>query len=204
MTETKDTTDKTLRAGARKPLSLQRTVESGHVRQNFSHGRSKSVVVEKRKTRKLGGSGGAEPEVASCSSRLRACRCTQARAAAGDAACGRQGQVRQAAVSPTRNATHAHAHLPPRASATTSSASRNSPAPSVKPQPPPPRRRLPSPRRRRRRGDRTCCRARTGSARAFAFIDAFVGPPAAFQRRAAPERRWRASAHVLQSGAAAA
>ncbi len=55
MTETKDTTEKTMRGGARKPLSLQRTVESGHVRQNFSHGRSKSVVVEKRRTRKLGG-----------------------------------------------------------------------------------------------------------------------------------------------------
>ena len=53
MTETKDSADKTLHAGGRKPLSLQRTVESGHVRQNFSHGRSKSVVVEKRKTRKL-------------------------------------------------------------------------------------------------------------------------------------------------------
>ncbi|MFA6139566.1 MAG: IF-2-associated domain-containing protein, partial [Hyphomicrobium sp.] len=63
MTETKDTTDKTLRGGERKPLSLQRTVESGHVRQNFSHGRSKSVVVEKRKTRKLGGPGGAEAGV---------------------------------------------------------------------------------------------------------------------------------------------
>jgi translation initiation factor IF-2 len=62
MTETKDTTvDKTLRGGARKPLSLQRTVESGHVRQNFSHGRSKSVVVEKRKTRKLTAPG-AQPE----------------------------------------------------------------------------------------------------------------------------------------------
>ena len=48
MTETKDTTDKTLRGGARKPMSLQRTVESGHVRQNFSHGRSKSVVVGKK------------------------------------------------------------------------------------------------------------------------------------------------------------
>jgi translation initiation factor IF-2 len=59
MTETKDTTDKTLRGGARKPLSLQRTVESGHVRQNFSHGRSKSVVVEKRRTRKLATPGGA-------------------------------------------------------------------------------------------------------------------------------------------------
>ena len=54
MTETKDSTDKTLHGGgARKPLSLQRTVESGSVRQNFSHGRSKTVVVEKRKTRKL-------------------------------------------------------------------------------------------------------------------------------------------------------
>ncbi len=65
MTETKDTTDKTLRGGARKPLSLQRTVESGHVRQNFSHGRSKSVVVEKRKTRKLAGPAGAESETSS-------------------------------------------------------------------------------------------------------------------------------------------
>jgi len=65
MTETKDTTDKTIRGGARKPLSLQRTVESGHVRQNFSHGRSKSVVVEKRRTRKLAAPGAAleaEPE----------------------------------------------------------------------------------------------------------------------------------------------
>ena len=53
MTESNDQSDKTLRTGARKPLSLQRTVESGHVRQNFSHGRSKSVVVEKKKTRKL-------------------------------------------------------------------------------------------------------------------------------------------------------
>ena len=54
MTEQKDQTDKTARVGARKPLTLQKTVESGHVRQNFSHGRSKSVVVEKKKTRKLG------------------------------------------------------------------------------------------------------------------------------------------------------
>ncbi len=57
MTETKDSGDKTLRGGGRKPLSLARTVESGHVRQNFSHGRSKSVVVEKRKTRKLNAPG---------------------------------------------------------------------------------------------------------------------------------------------------
>ena len=56
MTDTKDSTDKTIRGG-RKPLSLQRTVESGHVRQNFSHGRSKAVVVEKRKSRKLAAPG---------------------------------------------------------------------------------------------------------------------------------------------------
>ncbi|MFG3598431.1 translation initiation factor IF-2 associated domain-containing protein [Bradyrhizobium sp. RDI18] len=31
--------------------------KSGHVRQNFSHGRSKSVVVEKKKTRRLGSEG---------------------------------------------------------------------------------------------------------------------------------------------------
>ncbi len=70
MTETKDSAGKTTApgasaqggAGVRKPLSLQRTVESGHVRQNFSHGRSKSVVVEKRKTRKLTGPGGTESE----------------------------------------------------------------------------------------------------------------------------------------------
>ena len=59
MSETKDTTDKTILERVRKPLSLQRTVESGHVRQNFSHGRSKSVVVEKRRTRKLAAPGAA-------------------------------------------------------------------------------------------------------------------------------------------------
>jgi translation initiation factor IF-2 len=64
MTETKDTADKTLRGAGRKPLSLQRTVESGHVRQSFSHGRSKSVVVEKRKTRKLAAPGAPAEEAA--------------------------------------------------------------------------------------------------------------------------------------------
>jgi translation initiation factor IF-2 len=59
MTETKETTEKTLRSG--KPLSLKRTVESGHVRQSFSHGRSKSVVVEKKKKRTISG---AEAETA--------------------------------------------------------------------------------------------------------------------------------------------
>jgi translation initiation factor IF-2 len=65
MTDSNDQADKTIRVGARKPLSLQRTVESGHVRQNFSHGRSKSVVVEKKKTRKLSGPGGEVVDVPS-------------------------------------------------------------------------------------------------------------------------------------------
>ncbi len=52
MSETKDTTDKTT-PGARPKmtLNLKRTVEAGHVRQNFSHGRSKSVLVETKKKR---------------------------------------------------------------------------------------------------------------------------------------------------------
>ncbi len=54
MSETKETGDKTIR-GSRKTmtLNLKRTVESGHVRQNFSHGRSKSVLVEKKKKRSI-------------------------------------------------------------------------------------------------------------------------------------------------------
>jgi len=49
MSEPKETTDKPIEE--RKPLSLKRTVESGHVQQKFSHGRSKSVIVEKKKKR---------------------------------------------------------------------------------------------------------------------------------------------------------
>jgi translation initiation factor IF-2 len=41
-------------------LNVRRTVESGHVRQSFSHGRSKSVLVEKKKRRAIG-SGAAAP-----------------------------------------------------------------------------------------------------------------------------------------------
>src|SRR5262245_14110816 len=60
MSETKETTDKTLSVTPRKPLSLKRTVDAGHVRQSFSHGRSKSVVVEKKKKRTISGSGEGE------------------------------------------------------------------------------------------------------------------------------------------------
>src|SRR5512145_3258267 len=57
MSETKETNDKTLGVAPRKPLSLKRTVESGHVKQSFSHGRSKSVVVEKKKKRTISAPG---------------------------------------------------------------------------------------------------------------------------------------------------
>src|SRR5690348_9326301 len=45
-------TDKTLRVGARKPLSLKRDTDT--VRQSFSGGRSKAVVVEKKRSRVAG------------------------------------------------------------------------------------------------------------------------------------------------------
>ena len=54
MSDTNNTDDsKTLSVASSKPLSLKRTVESGQVRQKFSHGRTKSVVVEKKKRRIL-------------------------------------------------------------------------------------------------------------------------------------------------------
>ena len=65
MSETKETADKTLSVAPRKPLSLKRTVESGHVRQSFSHGRSKSVVVEKKKKRTIASPGEGDSQVAS-------------------------------------------------------------------------------------------------------------------------------------------
>ncbi|WP_157017623.1 translation initiation factor IF-2 [Mesorhizobium xinjiangense] len=50
MTDTKSGDDKTLSVNAKKTLTLKRPgMEQGTVRQNFSHGRSKSVVVETKK-----------------------------------------------------------------------------------------------------------------------------------------------------------
>ncbi|MCC0001993.1 MAG: translation initiation factor IF-2 [Methylobacteriaceae bacterium] len=54
MSETKTPGDKTLSVGPSKTLTLKRPVEQGTVRQSFSHGRSKAVVVEKVKRRTLG------------------------------------------------------------------------------------------------------------------------------------------------------
>ncbi|MEZ5810460.1 MAG: translation initiation factor IF-2 [Rhizobiaceae bacterium] len=50
MSDTKSGEDKTLSVSTKKTLTLKRSgVEQGTVRQNFSHGRSKSVVVETKK-----------------------------------------------------------------------------------------------------------------------------------------------------------
>ena len=61
MTDDKTTGEKTLHAST-KTLSLKRPVEQGVVRQSFSHGRTKAVVVEKVKRRTLG-PGETKPEV---------------------------------------------------------------------------------------------------------------------------------------------
>ena len=54
MSDTKDTdNEKSAGSGKTLTLSLKRTVDAGHVRQNFSRGRSKSVVVEKKKRRTI-------------------------------------------------------------------------------------------------------------------------------------------------------
>ncbi|MEM6665992.1 MAG: translation initiation factor IF-2 associated domain-containing protein, partial [Pseudomonadota bacterium] len=54
MSDTQNPTDKTLSVSqGKKTLSLKRTVETGTVRQSFSHGRSKAVVVEKKRRRIL-------------------------------------------------------------------------------------------------------------------------------------------------------
>src|SRR5215218_6601127 len=54
MADTKSPGDKTLSVPT-KTLTLKPRVETGTVRQSFSHGRSKQVVVEKRGKRRLPG-----------------------------------------------------------------------------------------------------------------------------------------------------
>ncbi len=57
MSETNDTSDSKAESGGR-TLSLRRTTtETGRVRQNFSHGRSKTVVVETKRKRIIGAPG---------------------------------------------------------------------------------------------------------------------------------------------------
>ena len=61
MSETKNPGEKKLSVGK---LTLKPRTETGVVRQSFSHGRSKQVVVEKVKRRAVGGPGEAKAEPA--------------------------------------------------------------------------------------------------------------------------------------------
>ena len=54
MNDNNSSGDKTLHMSQTKTLSLKRPVEQGVVRQSFSHGRTKAVVVEKVKRRLVG------------------------------------------------------------------------------------------------------------------------------------------------------
>ncbi|MBD8908500.1 translation initiation factor IF-2 [Methylorubrum zatmanii] len=58
MSDTNNPGDKTQTRAPSKPMSLKRPVEQGTVRQSFSHGRSKSVVVETVKRRTIGAAPG--------------------------------------------------------------------------------------------------------------------------------------------------
>ena len=67
MVDTKNPGDKTLSVPT-KTLTLKPRVETGTVRQSFSHGRTKQVVVEKRGKRRIGGDApAAAPEPAAAS-----------------------------------------------------------------------------------------------------------------------------------------
>ncbi len=64
MANTKDPGEKTLSVAPSKTLTIKRSVEQGVVRQSFSHGRSKAVVVEKVKRRVVGPGGEGKAEAA--------------------------------------------------------------------------------------------------------------------------------------------
>ena len=86
MVDTKTPGDKTLSVPT-KTLTLKPRVETGTVRQSFSHGRTKQVVVEKRGKRRIGGDAPATRDAASAPEPA-----------------GRQGRARQGAARPSRDA----------------------------------------------------------------------------------------------------
>ena len=76
MADTKTPGDKTL--SVRQTLSLKPRTETGVVRQSFSHGRTKQVVVEKKTKRRVAGDGPPDaphapsrpPSASACRARL--------------------------------------------------------------------------------------------------------------------------------------
>src|SRR6476659_6996260 len=63
-TDTKSPGEKTLSVSSTKTLTLKPRSETGVVRQSFSHGRSKAVVIEKVRTRRPGPGDAKAPDVA--------------------------------------------------------------------------------------------------------------------------------------------
>ncbi|MEM1139137.1 MAG: translation initiation factor IF-2 [Pseudomonadota bacterium] len=61
MSDTNETGDKSTKPAGRKSLSLRRSVDSGTLKQSLSQGRSRSVVVEKRRKRPIGAADGKAP-----------------------------------------------------------------------------------------------------------------------------------------------
>src|ERR1700754_4257771 len=59
-----DTENEKPKLGMRAPLGLKRTVETGKVKQSFSHGRSNTVVVEVKRRRVLGPNSGGPADAA--------------------------------------------------------------------------------------------------------------------------------------------
>jgi translation initiation factor IF-2 len=80
MTETKNHSEKTLSVTPTKTLTLKRGVEQGVVRQSFSHGRTKAVVVEKVKRRLVGPAEGRAGELTQVPDRPVTARRTPSRA----------------------------------------------------------------------------------------------------------------------------
>ncbi len=89
MVDTKTPDDKKLSVPS-KTLSLKPRVETGTVRQSFSHGRSKQVVVEKRGKRRIDGS--PEPQAGR--------GCCKARAGRRAASLLRHARLRRATPAP--------------------------------------------------------------------------------------------------------
>src|SRR3989304_6271779 len=80
-----------------KTLTLKRSAETGVVRQSFSHGRTKAVVVEKVKRRVIGGSE-PKPETAAAAPKVE--RTQGQRGAATKAATAAAAAASQAAPAP--------------------------------------------------------------------------------------------------------
>jgi translation initiation factor IF-2 len=104
MTETTKTSGEKLSVASTKTLTLKRGVEQGVVRQSFSHGRSKAVVVEKVK-RRVGGPSESRTDPAAVSERGAAARRLPADKVPGHAGLAPGGATPAAAPAAPKRAT---------------------------------------------------------------------------------------------------